>query len=308
LSTQAPPAGWYQDPGGAGLRYWDGARWTEQVQSAVAGVPVTAAAGADPAPTVAAPQTGGPAAGWHRDPSGRHPLRYWDGFAWTEHVGDGAGWRGVDPPIGPMPAVAAQPGPVTPGRCSRCGTPYAAADSYCGICGWPVGPGAQPAPQAPPTAYDPNVMYGGPPQPPSIGRSRTSSGSSLSVISLIGSIAVAVASILPWLQTPGGGATGNAFDVSLVFLFNPDRAGTGGLSLGIALLALGVAGAVLTAIRAPTYVRRIVGSVTTAGVVLFLAQVVRIATENGNDLNPFTIIGFGAYVALVGGILISSGR
>jgi len=31
-------------------------------------------------------------------------------------------------------------------------------------------------------------------------------------------------------------------------------------------------------------------------------------SENGNDVNPFTIIGFGAYVALVGGILISSGR
>ena len=23
---------------------------------------------------------------WYPDPSGRHQLRYWDGFAWTEHV------------------------------------------------------------------------------------------------------------------------------------------------------------------------------------------------------------------------------
>lgn len=25
-------------------------------------------------------------AGWHRDPHGRHELRYWDGARWTEHV------------------------------------------------------------------------------------------------------------------------------------------------------------------------------------------------------------------------------
>jgi len=26
---QSPPAGWYRDPEGSGLRWWDGARWTE---------------------------------------------------------------------------------------------------------------------------------------------------------------------------------------------------------------------------------------------------------------------------------------
>ena len=35
-------------------------------------------------------------AGWHRDPTGRHETRYWDGGAWTEHVADG-GVAGVDP-------------------------------------------------------------------------------------------------------------------------------------------------------------------------------------------------------------------
>ena len=28
-------------------------------------------------------------AGWHRDPTGRHETRYWDGAAWTEHVATG---------------------------------------------------------------------------------------------------------------------------------------------------------------------------------------------------------------------------
>lgn len=29
---QSPPAGWYSDPEGSGLRWWDGTRWTEQVR------------------------------------------------------------------------------------------------------------------------------------------------------------------------------------------------------------------------------------------------------------------------------------
>lgn len=34
--------------------------------------------------------------GWYPDPLGRHVHRYWDGKAWTEHVGDGR-QRGIDP-------------------------------------------------------------------------------------------------------------------------------------------------------------------------------------------------------------------
>lgn len=29
-----------------------------------------------------------PPAAWHKDPLGRHQLRYWDGSAWTSHVSD----------------------------------------------------------------------------------------------------------------------------------------------------------------------------------------------------------------------------
>lgn len=35
-------------------------------------------------------------AGWYPDPYRRHQLRYWDGSAWTEHVGDD-GNQGTDP-------------------------------------------------------------------------------------------------------------------------------------------------------------------------------------------------------------------
>lgn len=48
------------------------------------------------------------APGWYPDPLKRHVHRYWDGNAWTEHVGDGR-QRGVDP-IYPAPPMAIQPG------------------------------------------------------------------------------------------------------------------------------------------------------------------------------------------------------
>lgn len=35
---------------------------------------------------------------WHRDPSGRHELRWWDGEAWTDRVRDGDA-VGTDPPV-----------------------------------------------------------------------------------------------------------------------------------------------------------------------------------------------------------------
>lgn len=46
------------------------------------------------------------APGWYPDPLKRHVHRYWDGNAWTEHVGDGR-QRGVDP-IYPAPPSAIQ--------------------------------------------------------------------------------------------------------------------------------------------------------------------------------------------------------
>jgi hypothetical protein len=33
MPPQSPPAGWYSDPEGAGVRWWDGERWTEHTHS-----------------------------------------------------------------------------------------------------------------------------------------------------------------------------------------------------------------------------------------------------------------------------------
>ena len=54
-------------------------------------------------------------AGWHRDPSGRHELRFWNGDRWTEHVIDD-GIPGLDAPTrsGRAPAAAASTPPPPP--------------------------------------------------------------------------------------------------------------------------------------------------------------------------------------------------
>jgi hypothetical protein len=123
LGTQAPPAGWYQDPGGPGLRYWDGAQWTQHVRSLdpgtqpVATFPVVA----EPAPQ---PVAAGPPPGWHPDPTRRFELRYWDGTRWSDHVATSGGWRGTDP-VGSGAPPAAAPGPGYGARDG--GQPYGAS-------------------------------------------------------------------------------------------------------------------------------------------------------------------------------------
>lgn len=51
-------------------------------------------------------------AGWHRDPTGRKELRYWDGSTWTDHVSV-AGNQSSDPISGDYaPPVAQSPSTV----------------------------------------------------------------------------------------------------------------------------------------------------------------------------------------------------
>ncbi len=62
------------------------------------------------------PGDDGSLAGWHRDPSGRHELRFWDGTRWTEHIVD-EGIPALDHPTrsGQAPGITtstpAPPGP-----------------------------------------------------------------------------------------------------------------------------------------------------------------------------------------------------
>jgi hypothetical protein len=52
---ELPSAGWYEDPQGTGLRWWDGSQWAEF-----------------------------PPSGWYQDPQGKG-WRWWDVSQLTEH-------------------------------------------------------------------------------------------------------------------------------------------------------------------------------------------------------------------------------
>ncbi|MFG2059330.1 DUF2510 domain-containing protein [Micromonospora sp. NPDC048930] len=54
--------------------------------------------------------TGGPRPGWYPDPSGRQPVRWFDGGRWTAHVIDGR----QQPQLDPLPDDAGRP-PIPPG-------------------------------------------------------------------------------------------------------------------------------------------------------------------------------------------------
>ncbi|MGE5282201.1 MAG: DUF2510 domain-containing protein [Chloroflexota bacterium] len=89
------PADWYPDPDAENLqRYWDGARWTDDV----APLPLASSTDtkrpteeASPAPDTRSPDDddesdkGSVAApGWYTDPDETHLRRYWDGTEWTD--------------------------------------------------------------------------------------------------------------------------------------------------------------------------------------------------------------------------------
>jgi hypothetical protein len=78
------------------------------------------------------------AAGWYGDPTQRGRLRYWDGWAWTQHVSEEGG-TGYDPIVGPPPLPPLPSTPAPPAS-----PPASAAP--------PTAPGAPPARDYPPTA------------------------------------------------------------------------------------------------------------------------------------------------------------
>jgi hypothetical protein len=83
----APPAGWYPDPEGTRLRWWDGTDWTDRFR-------IGPSAGSPPrgqAPTPVGANHGGSqghaAPGWYPDPAGGPRPRWWDGRGWTDQLG-----------------------------------------------------------------------------------------------------------------------------------------------------------------------------------------------------------------------------
>lgn len=140
--------GWYPDPSGAyPKRWWDGIAWSQHVldergkrhsdtrQVVQFSAPSSSLAApespSNTAPHESAVSTGvlKVSAGWHPDPAGAYPQRWWDGSNWSNRVLDekaraATGTQDVSqcpaPSVGPTPAHserarrASRPPPLTP--------------------------------------------------------------------------------------------------------------------------------------------------------------------------------------------------
>jgi hypothetical protein len=123
---------------------------------------------------------------------------------------------------------------------------------------------------------------------------------------LAGAVAVGVGALLPWIR--GGGASGNALDVPLRFVVDVKSAGRAGvLNLGLVLLAVAVAGAVLAGLPRRAAQTRLCGAAAVLLGTVFVAQVQRLLSTPaaGGRTGLFSTLGLGVVVTVAGGLLLA---
>lgn len=106
-----------------------------------------------------------------------------------------------------------------------------------------------------------------------------------------------LSSVLPWGKAGGT----NAFEFELSILWNPDTFGNGGITTGIALLLLALAGlAVATLRRLPAWLALPIGVLVLLMGALFFYQMVR---DVGSAARAFSdVIGFAPWLTMIGGL------
>jgi hypothetical protein len=202
------------------------------------------------------------------------------------------------------PATTA-PTPVPPPPAAPAPPPQAAP---------PSSPTAPSAPSTPPAA--PSAAWGAPGAaavPPGV--PRPTPGFQIGagpILALVGSLLYLVASWLAWLQFDLRGTSSitqsfSAYDIPAHFLLD-SRSDSGGLSLGIVIAFFGLAclaAAVLSATnRRLGLLSVIAGGIALLVVVLFLVQTRYIIDALGRafDSSYFSVLRFGAYIAVLGAI------
>jgi hypothetical protein len=131
-------------------------------------------------------------------------------------------------------------------------------------------------------------------------------GLTIRPLPILGGVAIAVSTALAWLSSTAG--SDNAYDIPFVFLFDrtPDP---GGFKLGVALLLVGIAGAVLSVLPGTGPLRRACGLAALAAVIAFGIQWgLRIHDAGGTVSDFFDTIKAGVYVCLVGAFVLSTQR
>jgi hypothetical protein len=124
-------------------------------------------------------------------------------------------------------------------------------------------------------------------------------------IGLVGALAIALSALLPWLRL--GGESANGFDVPVEFLLSYDSSLDTGIKLGLLLILLGVAGLAAVVLFPDPRWRRGVGIAAVAIAVVYVVQVQRALGAGPAAGRPslLSAVGFGVYVALVGGLALA---
>ncbi len=157
----------------------------------------------------------------------------------------------------------------------------------------------------------PPPRYGGPvlaPQAAAAAPTATG-GLKVSVVPLIGGILVAVSSLLPWFASFQGGKSSNAFEVPVGYLIDPLK-GQGGLKVGILVVLIGLVGALLACLPVRRAALVTLGTLATVFGGVFVVQTIRFVNAvnqgagPGGKVSATSVIGLGAYLAVVGGVLM----
>ena len=177
-------------------------------------------------------------------------------------------------------------------------------------------PQAAPPPSPPTQPGPPSAAWGAPGAAlPPPGVPRPTAGIQIGagpIAALVGGFLYFIASWLPWLHFEFRGTSSitqsfSAYDIPAHFLLD-SRSDSGGLSLGIVIAFFGLvclAAAVLSATNRPLgFLSVIAGGAALLVVVLFLVQTRYIIDALGPafDSSYFSVLRFGAYIALLGAI------
>jgi hypothetical protein len=125
----------------------------------------------------------------------------------------------------------------------------------------------------------------------------------LPLFPLVGAAAVVVGALIDW--TRGGVANGNAFDIPLKFLWDINNPGNG-FKIGVALVILAAAGAVLSIFPLTGTLTRIAALACLVICVLYGIEFGRLLDDRGQSFGDlFDYLGVGVYVSLGGSILMA---
>lgn len=140
-------------------------------------------------------------------------------------------------------------------------------------------------------------------------------------MTLGGGAAVALSAVLPWISLnlgAFGSVSENAFKVPLEFLWSTQSGASVGqtvnspLTVGLALLAVGIVGAAAALRPGLDLARRAAGGLAVVIASDFLRQMSsalgQLNQGSPTKLSIFSVLGFGAYLAALGGVLLLIGN